>query len=66
MHFLGEVQRKVRKRGKDGRQRDKEVDITRKETVKVLGIIQNGKISDIDDIPNEAWKYWGEKLKERV
>lgn len=63
MELLGGVEKRVRKGKKEGREEDEEEGISRKEIDKVIENMKDKKAAGIDEIPNEVWKYGGEKMR---
>lgn len=64
MELLGGVEGKVVKGYRDRREEeDREESIGREEFRRAMGMLRNGKVVGIDEIPGEAWKYGGERLE---
>ena len=61
MGLLGGVEKRVRMGGKGNRRKGEEEGISKEEIRKVLRRLKEGKAMGGDGIPNEAWKFGGEK-----
>lgn len=49
--------------GKGGREGDTEVDVSREEIRVAIKKLRDGKAVGINEIPNEVWKYGGERVE---
>ncbi|XP_043263108.1 uncharacterized protein LOC122403575 [Colletes gigas] len=61
MGLLGGVENRVRIGGEEGRRRGEEEGISKEEVKRVVRRLKEGKAMGWDEIPNEAWKYGGER-----
>lgn len=65
MRLLGGVEQRVR-RGRKTRsegEEEEEKELGWEEVKKILGELKNGKAMGMDELPNEVWKYGGEKME---
>ena len=61
MGLLGGVENRVRMGGEGNRRKGEEEGISKEEVRRVVRSLKEGKAMGGDGIPNEAWKYGGEK-----
>ena len=61
MGLLGGLENRVRVGGEEGRRRGKEEGISKEEVRRVVRKLKEGNAVGGDEIPNEAWKYGGER-----
>lgn len=66
MTLLGGVEGRVRKGGRGRRLEDGEQELRRSEVRKVVEKLKKGKATGIDGVPNEVWKFGGERMEEWV
>ena len=52
--------------GKEGRERDEEEEITWEEINEAMDTMKDKKAADMNEMPNEVWKYGGKEMRECV
>lgn len=66
MRLLGEVEGRVKKGSRKGKERDEEEELGKMQVEKVLGRLKKGKAAGEYRITNEVWKFGREEIREWV